>query len=210
MSKFYGYVCRLGNIKRFPAIRLVHEYSGAEHSYRVAMMGMMFADEYNRLNPTKPINVEEVMRKALLHDLEETITNDVPTPVKEIPGVRDMLKTAAESIMQKMILSHIPNESIRQLYFKMWKEDKDDATGDVISVADKLEAFSKAAYEVHRHNCDMEEPLMNIYKWFTVPKNMELVNRFPSAKSILDEALSYPEVQRLIKTASEPLKVVGQ
>ena len=80
---FYKYVCKLGSVKRFAVDNLKYPYSVAEHSYRVAMLSMLIVDDYNLKNHNK-INPEEVLRKALIRDLEEVKMGDIPSPAKNV------------------------------------------------------------------------------------------------------------------------------
>ena len=50
--------------------------SVAEHSWRVALMAMLVADEFPELD------IDRVIRMCLVHDIGEAITGDIPTFVK--------------------------------------------------------------------------------------------------------------------------------
>ena len=50
--------------------------SVAEHSWRVALMAMLMADEFPELD------IDRVIRMCLVHDIGEAITGDIPTFVK--------------------------------------------------------------------------------------------------------------------------------
>jgi putative hydrolase of HD superfamily len=50
--------------------------SVAEHSWRVALMAMLMADEFPELD------IDRVIRMCLVHDLGEAVTGDIPTFVK--------------------------------------------------------------------------------------------------------------------------------
>ena len=50
--------------------------SVAEHSWRVALMAMLMADEFPELD------IDRVVRMCLVHDIGEAITGDIPTFVK--------------------------------------------------------------------------------------------------------------------------------
>lgn len=187
IKKFYKAVCKLSNVKRFTALKLDREYSGAEHSYRVAMMGMVIVDEYN-LNPAheNKIDKAEVLSKCLIHDLEESEIGDIPTPVKKYPGLRDLLREASVKIMQDQILDE--NLVNKDYYLKLWIEDKDGETGEIVELADKLEALMTAAYELKRGNKDLQKAFNNIRPWFDTDKARFLVNKYPVTKELLEVA----------------------
>ena len=50
--------------------------SVAEHSWRVALMAMLMADEFPELD------IDRVVRMCLVHDIGEAITGDIPTFIK--------------------------------------------------------------------------------------------------------------------------------
>ena len=50
--------------------------SVAEHSWRVALMAMLMADEFPEMD------IDRVIRMCLVHDIGEAITGDIPTFVK--------------------------------------------------------------------------------------------------------------------------------
>jgi putative hydrolase of HD superfamily len=195
--KFYKQVCKLSNVKRFAALKLDREYSGADHSYRVAMLGMMIVDEYNSLvADSKKISVEEVLRKALIHDLEESVIGDIPTPVKEYPGLRDLLRKASVDIMNEQILDK--DLINREEYLRLWVEDKEGQSGQVITLADKIEALLSAAYELKRGNKDLQKAFNHIRAWFNTDEAKVLLDKFPITKKLVEVA-----------DESESFKLVG-
>ena len=195
--KFYKQVCKLSNVKRFAALKLDREYSGADHSYRVAMLGMMIADEYNSIETnTKKISVEEVLRKSLIHDLEESVIGDIPTPVKQYPGLRDLLRKASVDIMNEQVLDKdLVN---REKYLKLWIEDKDGESGEVVAISDKIEALLSAAYELKRGNKDLQKAFNHIREWFNTDEAKNLLEKFPITRKLVEVA-----------DESESFKLVG-
>jgi 5'-deoxynucleotidase YfbR-like HD superfamily hydrolase len=195
---FYKNVCKLSNVKRFCGLKLHREYSGADHSFRVAMLGMLIADEYNsKFTNQEKINVELVLRAACLHDLEESICGDISTPVKSYPGFREIYQKMAADVMENQILSDVPAN--KELYLKIWKEDKAGPSGEVITVADRLEALLTCAYELKCGNQDVQKAFNNIRTWFELDSTKELLKKFPIAQKLLAEA---DEVHQIIERFS--------
>lgn len=79
---------RLRNTQRCNNFPTVAPTDVAQHSYYVSLLAMTLADEYNAyisnvsLEGYDKINVECLLRKALLHDIPEFITGDVHWNVK--------------------------------------------------------------------------------------------------------------------------------
>ena len=70
MGNYVKHGFKLVDVPRFSGKTLNCKYSVGEHSFRVAYIALAVADQYNIENPDSPINVEEVLRKALIHDVE--------------------------------------------------------------------------------------------------------------------------------------------
>jgi 5'-deoxynucleotidase YfbR-like HD superfamily hydrolase len=63
-----------GNVTRYHTIRMIHKQSVAEHSWGVAMVILwLYGHEHVPAS---------LMRAALLHDVAEVATGDMPAPVK--------------------------------------------------------------------------------------------------------------------------------
>ena len=73
--------------------------SVAEHSWRLAVMALLVADEFPQ------VNIEKVVRMCLIHDFGEAITGDIPAfqktkqdEEKENLAIADLLKLLPENI----------------------------------------------------------------------------------------------------------------
>lgn len=193
---FYKYVCKLGSVKRFAVDNLKYPYSVAEHSYRVAMLSMLIVDDYNLKNHSK-INPEEVLRKALIHDLEEVKMGDIPSPAKNVnKKVKKYLREIGYSLMEEEILEGLP-ESIKLRYLSLWNEDKDGQTGEIIELADKLEGLYQSIKEINASNDELEESLASHISYFESDKGIELMDKYSISKDI------YENMIISIKTVSE-------
>lgn len=68
---------RLMQVKRYPICHVNRDQSVAEHSYNVTLIAMELAYEAG-----EPELVTEVMKYALVHDMEEVYTGDIPSSFK--------------------------------------------------------------------------------------------------------------------------------
>lgn len=142
-------VYKLSNVTRFVGKRMDMNYNVAEHSYRVAQIAMIICDDYNSRSDKK-IDTLEVLKKALLHDLEESLLGDIPTPLKKIGNLREELRKAGKIALETEILDkELVN---RDEYLKLWIEDKDNETGEVIVLADTLDILITSHKEFERGN----------------------------------------------------------
>ena len=169
---------KMNNIVRFAGRRLINEYKVGEHTFRVAMIAMLMVDHYNLENPENPINWEEVQRKALIHDLEEAYMGDIPSPMKKLLGMRDKLREVSEHLMEEYILEGLPEE-LKEKYLNMWVNDKEDETGEVIKLADKMEGLLVCYHEVlKKGNEDLKETFVRELNWFQQEENRILLKKY--------------------------------
>lgn len=83
-------VMRLSSIKRWGIVEMSRPQSVAEHSYNVAMVTLSIC---NRIGVDESLAVS-AMTWALLHDLPEVVTGDIPTSLKqESPGTFEELES---------------------------------------------------------------------------------------------------------------------
>ncbi len=113
----------------------------AEHCYRTTLLAMLLADILNAQG-TK-VNVEKVMRLALLHDIAEAQIGDIPYPAMRF--ISNHIKEAAErTAIQDMVR---PFEGLGEYYAALWNEFESGTTveGQLVRAADKLEMMIQVA-----------------------------------------------------------------
>ena len=94
-----------------------HE-SVAEHSWRLAVMAMLCADEYPDLN------INKVIKMCLIHDLGEALTGDVPAFLKTDENEKEEEK-AIESLLT--LLPTDTKEELSALFEEMGSLKTDEA-----------------------------------------------------------------------------------
>ncbi|MGV7226878.1 MAG: HD domain-containing protein [Nitrosopumilus sp.] len=111
--------------------------SVADHSYSMAIMGMILSDLEN-------YNTEKILKMTLLHDLAESITGDF-TPEQILSEEKIKLENSTfEKIIEKL-----PN-IIKMEYEKIWKEYQEGTSDEsrLVHQIDKLEmALQAKTYE---------------------------------------------------------------
>lgn len=182
MNSLYKQACNLSNVWRFSRLRLSHEYNVAEHSYRVAILSMMIVDDYNNENHSQ-IDTEEVLKKALLHDIEESYIGDIPGPAKRrLPQFKDAYNRLGQLVVSEDILVDAPNPTE---YFNAWLNDKTGESGEVVKLADMLEMLYTTRAEMKRSNMDeIKEAHDKAVEWFESTEGIELRIKFPLADKL--------------------------
>lgn len=188
MSDYTKYGFQLVDVPRFSGKTLNCKYSVGEHSFRVTYLALAIVDQYNIENPNNTINVETVLRKSIIHDVEESITGDIPSPVKKINNLREELRAAGTILMKDKILHDCPNP---KYYLKMWEQDKKGKTGEVIIVADKLEGMLASYYEVKNGNRSLTEAFVAHLDWFCTTKGKNLLTKYSFARNEFMEVASF-------------------
>lgn len=87
--------------------------SVAEHSWRLALMVILFAPHLEQ-----PIDVEKALKMAVLHDLVEAITGDIPT-FEESERQRNKQIEEQKAIRQ---IREILNDAVGEEIYTVWCE----------------------------------------------------------------------------------------
>ena len=104
--------------------------SVAEHSWRVALMAMLAADEF------PGVDIDRVVRMCLIHDIGEAVTGDIPT-FRKTDHDRDVEDTLLHQWV-KSLPSEV-SERMLQLYAEMDAQQTLEAR--LYKALDKLEAL---------------------------------------------------------------------
>lgn len=146
-------------------LSIANPESVADHSYSMAMMGMIVSDMEN-------YNSEKMLKMILLHDLAESKIGDYT------PGQIDFeKKNEIENTAFLKILEDLPNSIISQ-YQNIWKEYQENSSPEsqIVHQLDRLEmALQAKTYQNEGHS---KEQLESFYesakKEITHPKLKEL------------------------------------
>ncbi len=139
VSRLVNFFVRSGRLKSEPRrgwvkkLRLSDAESVADHSYRTALMAMVFSD-------SRKLDTEKTLRIALLHDLPEALTGDA------MPEERSgSSKVALETGAMKELLRDLPPR-LRSLYQEAWEEFVEGKTEEakLVGQLDKLEMAIQA------------------------------------------------------------------
>lgn len=142
---------RLQHIKRCNNFPVINREDVAQHSYYVTLLAMIIADEYNNhaadnnmsYHPydvehhIQIVKVEEIMRKALLHDTEESITSDIPWNVKNAD--EETHHVIEQAIKRKIDSAYEGTTDIMQCYNEIGSKCKVGIEGQFVDIADMLE-----------------------------------------------------------------------
>jgi putative hydrolase of HD superfamily len=139
---FLGELMRLKSVPRIGwLLRGVRDVeSVAAHSYGVAVIAMLLADRARRRG--MKVDVERVLRMALMHDLTETRTGDLPSTIKKYFG-KENVKNADHQIAEEVFGGLGP---IGKDYLQTWLEyeDRGSIESRIVKAADKFDLLMQS------------------------------------------------------------------
>lgn len=118
LIKFLGVIEKLKCNTRHSWTSSGRQESVAEHSWRLAVMAMLCADEYPHIDANK------LIKMCLIHDFGEAVTGDVPSFLKTDENERD------EASAISSLLAMLPDgtaEELRELFCEMDAMKSDEA-----------------------------------------------------------------------------------
>lgn len=132
---FLNLVERLKSVMRHSWLSSGRQESVAEHSWRLALMVILLAP-YSQ----EKINVEKALKMAIIHDLAEAITGDIPIFESHHNEIKQQ-KILAEQAAIREMQTILNNEANKDL-FALWHEyeEKQSAEAKFVNALDKIEA----------------------------------------------------------------------
>ena len=98
-------------------------------------------------------DTSEVIKKALIHDLEETLTGDILFPMKIDPFLGPPLRTIIKDIVDADLFNNISDSTTRKYYIRLWHTSKDNSKeGLMVAAMDKFEILLYALSELSLGN----------------------------------------------------------
>jgi putative hydrolase of HD superfamily len=144
---FLDFVSSLGKVKMIPrsgwishGISLQEVESVADHSFSTTVLAMLLADL--EVANGRRINIERVLRLALLHDLPEALTFDISKSYLEYLGMRgEAIKSELEQAAWKHLIEGIEKGAIRKRYAQLQSEFNAEQTIEsmIVHAADRLD-----------------------------------------------------------------------
>jgi 5'-deoxynucleotidase len=145
MFHFFAYISRLRLIKRWSLMRNTYEENTQEHSWQVAVVAHALAVIKNRLYGGN-LDENRVAVLSLYHDVSETVTGDLPTPVKYANGEIERVFHALEDAAVDELAEKLPEEL--QADFRSVLLPEKTPEEELVHIADKICAYLKCAEEL--------------------------------------------------------------
>ena len=153
-NEFYALMGRMRNITRWSLMRNTFSENIQEHSHQVAVLAHALALIRREILGLPAPDPDKCAVAALYHDATETLTGDMPTPIKYYnPEIKTAYKQV-ERIAGERLLGMIP-EQLRPFYSPLLLED-DREIEIIVKAADKLSAYIKCVEEQKAGNTEFE------------------------------------------------------
>jgi 5'-deoxynucleotidase YfbR-like HD superfamily hydrolase len=145
-------------VGRFSVYKCHFREDVAQHSYFTALYAMVLAD-LERERGTK-VDVERLLRMALLHDAEEARTGDIHHPFKhQDSSFAGMLDNRAFEWFENL-MGGLP-ENLAHQYVQLRKSSKENsAEASILKASDKIEALLWAYEEYLLGNVQVRRALI--------------------------------------------------
>jgi len=146
--------------------------SVADHSFGVAILSMIVAEEY-----FPDLDIANVMKIALTHEIGEIIVGDI-TPHDKISKEE---KHKLEETAVKEIFEGFPNP---EKYISIWKEYENNRTPEAkfVKQMDRLEMALQASVYEHQEHGNLSEFYESVKDAINEPKIKEILDKIISLK----------------------------
>ena len=188
-NEFYALLGRMRYITRWGLMRNSFVENIQEHSHQVAVLAHALALIRRDILKLEGPDPDRCAVAALYHDASETLTGDMPTPIKYYnPEIKKAYKQV-EAVASQRLLTMIPN-ALRSSYEAYILETDEQVTA-IVKAADRLSAHIKCLEEQKAGNKEfdsaakqtwdsMQELAMPELDWF-------LANCLPAFSLNLDQ-----------------------
>lgn len=138
----------------------------ADHTSATALLALMLAEQINvgweGYELEGPLDVGQIARLALVHDLAESLLTDLPHRSTDLLGKE--VKRAAEARAVREIMAGLPNGDS---YVALWTEYDAAATPEarLVKDADKLEMVQQALHYEGRGHANLDE-FWHGHEWY--------------------------------------------
>ncbi|NLU52560.1 MAG: 5'-deoxynucleotidase [Clostridiaceae bacterium] len=159
---FFAFLSRMRHIYRWSLMRNVASENIQEHSLQAAMIAHALALIKNKYFEGS-VNPEKVALLAIFHDCNETITGDLPTPIKYYNPEISRAYKSLEAVSKEKLLSLLP-EDLKEEYRSILFFDEESCEGQLIKAADRICAYIKCIEELKAGNGEFKKAEQAILK----------------------------------------------
>jgi 5'-deoxynucleotidase len=142
---FFAFLSRMRQITRWGLMRNTVPENVQEHSHQVAMLAHALAVIRNRLFGGT-LNADRIALLAIYHDATETLTGDLPTPIKYFSPQISTAYHDLEQVARDRILAMLPG-ALQDEYREILGAHANGEEAAILKAADRLAAWLKCVEE---------------------------------------------------------------
>lgn len=151
--KIFEFIDDLSNVRRWSHAYCHKEESVLEHTAAVAIFALSIGAEVGAKMAT-------VLERALLHDMEEVITGDIPNPTKyHNPQITKEIKE-----FEAVAAADVASRYFDSWALRVWHNAKDSSLeGEIIKIADAAAVVLKIEQETSLGNLSFNQYEENVW-----------------------------------------------
>lgn len=153
-NEFFAFVSRMKYINRWGLMRNTAQENLKEHAQSVAMIAHALG-VINNVYFGGDVDPDRLASIALYHDAEETITGDMPTPVKYFSKTLRDAYSEVETQARETLLSMLPDEMAPVYRSLLCCESERERR--LVKAADVLDAYIKCVEEIKSGNAEFAQ-----------------------------------------------------
>ncbi|MBQ8164890.1 MAG: 5'-deoxynucleotidase [Clostridia bacterium] len=189
-KSFFAYLNRMKYINRWGLMRNTATENILEHSGQTAMLAHMLALIGNKYYG-KNYDADRICIYALYHDANETITGDLPTPVKYFNHQINESYREIENLSKNRLLEMLPDDFRKEYEEILFFDEDNEECKKIVKAADKISAHIKCIEEVKSGNSEFlaaKKATAESIKVMNMPEADYFIDNFiPSFECSLDE-----------------------
>ncbi len=191
-NSFFAYLSRIKFIDRWALMRNTRKESLSEHSYEVAVLAHALAVLGNR-RLGRQYDASRAALLGLYHDAPESITGDMPTPVKYFSADMRAAFAGVETNARAQLLEMLPADLQGEFaaLLEAPRAPGDEALWGLVKAADKLSALLKCIEERKAGNtefCEAEAATKKLLEGLACPEAELFLKEFlPAYEQPLDK-----------------------
>lgn len=153
-NEFYALMGRMKYITRWGLMRNSFVENVQEHSHQVAVFAHALALIRREILKLSGPDPDRCAVAALYHDASETLTGDMPTPIKYYNPDIKLAYKQVEHIAGTRLLTMLP-EPLQAIY-EPYVMESDEEVNAIVKAADKLSAHIKCLEEQKAGNTEFD------------------------------------------------------
>jgi 5'-deoxynucleotidase len=160
MSGFFATINRLKYIQRWGLKRNSVSENVKEHSFDVCVIAHLLCSIRNEFFAGS-MDPGEVVLAALYHDAHESLTGDMPTPIKRFNQSIFASYKDIEALAAQALIDTLP-PALQDDLFNYVTEACHDDIMCLVKAADTISAFVKCSEEVQAGNAEFHDAMLEI------------------------------------------------